>query len=137
MKRLLGQDRLWPASRAPFAPMLADDLFIWVALGVVIGGRLGYVLLYDAAPFLQHPLEILADLDGRHGVPWRHGRHHRWPCGCSPAVRGVKPETVMDLVAAAVPIGLFFGRIANFINAEVVGAVSNVPWAMVFPGYGC
>ncbi len=135
VKRLLGETRLWRDARPPFPPDVADDLFIWVALGVVIGGRLGHVFLYEPAYFLQNPLEIPKIWQGGmafHGgmlgtivAMWLFARH-----------RGVTPLSVFDLVAASVPFGLFLGRIANFINAEVVGAVSNVPWAMVFPGYG-
>lgn len=135
MKRLVADPRLWPGGKPPFAPHLADDLFIWVALGVVIGGRLGHVLLYEPLLYLQRPLEILKIWNGGmafHGgmlgtilAMWLFARRH-----------AITPLTVMDLVAASVPFGLFFGRIANFINAEVVGRESDVPWAMVFPGWG-
>ena len=135
IKRLLADGRLWAGGKAPISPDTADDLFLFVAVGVVIGGRLGNVLLYDIAYYAKHPLEILQIWKGGmafHGglagvivAAWVFGR---W--------RGVRPQTVLDLVAAAVPFGLFFGRIANFINAEVVGRESTVPWAMAFPGYG-
>lgn len=135
LKRMLSTGRLWPANRSPLPPEQADDLFIWVALGVVIGGRLGHVLLYEPKYFLQYPVEILKVWHGGmafHGgligtivAMWLFARR-----------RGIVPLTVMDLVAASVPFGLFFGRLANFINGEVVGRESNVPWAMVFPGYG-
>ena len=135
LKRLLRESRLWPGGRAPFAPELADDLFRWVALGVVVGGRLGNVLLYDAGYYLAHPLEIFQIWRG--GMAFHGGLLGtvvaRWLFA---RARGVVAFSVMDLVAAAVPFGLFFGRLANFINAEVVGRVSNVPWAMVFPGAG-
>ncbi len=131
LKRLLSDPRLWPAGRAPLAPTEADDLFIWVALGVVIGGRVGHILLFEPAPFLANPLEVLKI--------WRGGMaFHGGLIGTIVAMwlfarrRAIAPLTVMDLVAAAVPFGLFFGRIANFINAEVVGAESRVPWAMAF-----
>ncbi|MBS0242715.1 MAG: prolipoprotein diacylglyceryl transferase [Proteobacteria bacterium] len=135
VKRLLATRSLWPDEKPPFAPEVVDDLFIWVALGVVIGGRLGHVLLYEPGYFLSHPLDILQIWRGGmafHGgmlgtilAMWLFARHMK-----------VSALSVMDLVSAAVPIGLFFGRIANFINAEVVGLPSRVPWAMVFPGYG-
>ena len=135
LKHLLSKTSLWPGGKAPLAPELADDLFIWVAAGVVLGGRLGHVLFYEPAFFLQFPAEIPKVWNGGmafHGgligtivAMWLFARR-----------RNVHPFTVMDLVAASVPFGLFFGRLANFINAEVVGRESNVPWAMVFPGYG-
>jgi phosphatidylglycerol---prolipoprotein diacylglyceryl transferase len=135
MKRLVANARLWRDGKSPFAATLADDLFIWVALGVVIGGRLGHILLYEPLLYLQRPLEILKIWNGGmafHGgmlgtifAMWLFARRHN-----------VTPLTVMDVVAASVPFGLFFGRIANFINAEVVGRESDVPWAMIFPGWG-
>ncbi len=135
IKRLLSTDRLWRDGKPPFAANLADDLFVWVALGVVIGGRLGNVLLYEPLHYLNHPLEIFQIWRGGmafHGgligtivAMWLFARRQR-----------VNALSVMDVVAAAVPFGIFFGRIANFINAEVIGRVSDVPWAMVFPGGG-
>ena len=135
IKRLLSTDRLWRDGKPPFAANLADDLFVWVALGVVIGGRLGNVLLYEPLHYLNHPLEIFQIWRGGmafHGgligtivAMWLFARRQR-----------VNALGVMDVVSAAVPFGIFFGRIANFINAEVIGRESDVPWAMVFPGAG-
>jgi phosphatidylglycerol:prolipoprotein diacylglycerol transferase len=135
LRRLLAQPRLWQDNKPPFPPDIADDLFIWVAAGVVLGGRLGHILLYEPSYYWQNPVEILKIWHGGmafHGgllgtvvAMWLFARH-----------RGVQPLSVMDLVSAAVPIGLFFGRLANFVNAEVVGKESSVPWAMVFPGSG-
>ncbi len=131
LKRLVADDRLWPNSRPAFATDFADDLFIWVAVGVVVGGRLGHFLLYEPHLILSAPLELLAIWKGGmafHGgligtivAMWLFARR-----------RAVATLTVMDLVAASVPFGLFFGRIANFINAEVVGRETSVPWAMSF-----
>ena len=135
IKRMLAERRLWRDGRPPFEPAVADDLFLWVALGVVIGGRLGHVLLYEPAVYLSNPIEIL--MVHRGGMAFHGGM-----LGAILAMwlfarrRGLVPLTVMDLVAAVTPIGLFFGRIANFINAEVVGAETKVPWGMVFPGWG-
>ncbi|MFM9940304.1 MAG: prolipoprotein diacylglyceryl transferase [Hyphomicrobiaceae bacterium] len=135
LKSLLANDRLWAHGRAPLAVTTADDLFIWVALGVVLGGRLGHVFLYEPLFFLQYPGEIVKVWHGGmafHGgligtivAMWLFARRN-----------GVSVLSCLDLVAASVPFGLFFGRLANFINAEVVGRESTVPWAMVFPGYG-
>ena len=135
IKRLLARGSLWRDGKAPFPPATADDLFVWVALGVVIGGRLGHILLYEPGHYLRNPLEILQIWHGGmafHGgmvgtiiAMWLFARYMR-----------VQALSVMDLVSAAVPIGLFFGRIANFINAEVMGTVTDAPWAMIFPGVG-
>lgn len=131
LKQLLANARLWDGE-APLQPEEADDLLLWMTLGVVIGGRLGFVFLYEPGYFLQNPLDALKVWQG--GMAFHGGL-----IGVAVAImvfawtRGVHPLTVGDLVAAVTPIGLFFGRIANFINAEVVGRVSDVPWAMVFP----
>lgn len=135
MKRLLANKNLWRDGRPPFAPALADDLFIWVALGVVIGGRLGHILLYEPGYYFSHPIDILKI--------WRGGMaFHGGMLGTILAMYlfarrfKVSPLSVMDTVSAAVPFGLFFGRLANFVNAEVVGSVTTVPWGMIFPGWG-
>ncbi|MDX2157722.1 MAG: prolipoprotein diacylglyceryl transferase [Hyphomicrobiaceae bacterium] len=135
IKRLLTDRSLWREGKPPFAPELADDLFIWVALGVVIGGRLGNVLLYEPLYYLHNPLEIVQIWRG--GMAFHGGLVGTIVAMWLFARRVQAPElSVMDLVAAAVPIGLFFGRVANFINAEVLGTPSQVPWAIVFPGAG-
>ena len=135
IRRLLSEGRLWAGGKAPLEPDIADDLFLFVALGVVLGGRLGNVLLWDFGFYSKNPMEILKVWKGGmafHGglvgvivSAWLFSR-----------LRHVRLATMLDLVAAAVPIGLFFGRLANFINAEIVGSASTVPWAMAFPGYG-
>lgn len=135
VKRLLGRRDLWRDGRPPFEPHVADDLFIWVALGVIIGGRLGHVLLYEPGLYMKNPIEILQI--------WRGGMaFHGGLVGTIVAMwlfarrQNVDALSVMDLVSAAVPIGLGFGRLANFVNAEVIGRESSVPWAMVFPNAG-
>lgn len=135
IKRMLADSRLWRDGRPPFQPVVADDLFLWVALGVVLGGRLGHVLLYEPGQYLSDPIQIL--MVHRGGMAFHGGM-----LGAIAAMwlfarnRGLVPLTVMDLVAAVVPVGLFFGRVANFINAEVVGSETSVPWGMVFPDWG-
>jgi phosphatidylglycerol---prolipoprotein diacylglyceryl transferase len=135
VRQLLGTPRLWRADQWPFPEDLASDLLLYSALGVMVGGRLGNVLLYEPGFYWQHPAEILA--------VWRGGMaFHGGLIGTGVALlvlarmRNLPFWTLIDLVAVAVPIGLFLGRIANFINAELWGHVSNVPWAMVFPGGG-
>lgn len=135
VKRLLATPRLWRNEQAPFAPPLVDDLLLWVTLAVVVGGRLGQVLLYDPGYYAQHPLEIFE--------VWRGGMAFHGALIASgiaivlfARAQKTSPLSIMDLCSAAVPVGIFLGRIANFINSEHWGRPSNVPWAMVFPNGG-
>ncbi|MGI9437540.1 MAG: prolipoprotein diacylglyceryl transferase [Geminicoccaceae bacterium] len=111
-----------------------DDLLLYIMFGVILGGRLGYVLFYRPDYYLAHPGEILAVWTG--GMSFHGGL-----IGVLLAMamfgyrRKIAFLEIGDTVAAAVPIGLFFGRIANFINGELFGRASTAPWAMVFP-YG-
>ncbi len=122
------------AARPPHAiePAAFDDFLLWATLGVVLGGRLGYVLFYKPAYFLGNPLEIFA--------LWQGGMSfHGGAAGVILAIflfarrRGVSWLSLGDLVVCAVPIGLFLGRLANFINGELYGRASDAAWAMVFP----
>jgi phosphatidylglycerol:prolipoprotein diacylglycerol transferase len=112
-----------------------DDFLVWATLGVILGGRLGYVLFYDADYYFSHPMAILA--------VWRGGMSfHGGLLGVAIAMvlycraRKLPLLGFADLVACAAPIGLFFGRLANFINGELFGRPSDVPWAVVFPAGG-
>ena len=150
--RMLQQKSLW--TNPPFngkPPATADDigdLVVWATFGVIIGGRLGWVLFYGIAlcsvspgqgmcvglpgDFIAHPIRIVAAWDGGmsfHGgligmivALWLFARR-----------RSIQLFTLGDLVASVTPIGLFFGRIANFINGELWGKPTDVPWAMIFP----
>jgi len=135
IKHLLRQDRLWPSERRPFGPERVDDLLLFMTIGVLFGGRLGYVLFYEPRYFLTHPLEIPAVWNG--GMSF-HGALIGSILAISVFARRIGTDVwnVMDLAAAATPMGLFFGRLANFINSELWGRTSDVPWAMVFPGAG-
>jgi phosphatidylglycerol:prolipoprotein diacylglycerol transferase len=135
IKHLLGSQRLWPAGKAPFAPARADDLLLYMTLGVLLGGRLGYVLFYEPRFFLSHPLEIPAVWNG--GMSF-HGALIGSIIATIAFARRIEasPWSVMDLTAAAAPMGLLFGRLANFVNGELWGRPSTLPWAMVFPGAG-
>lgn len=132
---LVQREAMWGSLSRPTLAEL-DDLLIWVAVGVVAGGRLGFVLFYDLPSYLANPLEILA--------VWRGGMSfHGGLAGAALALflfarrKGYNPLSVFDLIAAVVPIGLFFGRIANFINGELWGRVApDFPFAMVFPHGG-
>ena len=162
--RMLHQASLWknkPFSGKP--PTTADDigdLFVWITLGVIVGGRLGYDLFYgtffcgiwtgrdcgvgpNALPlaYLTNPLRLIAEWHG--WVPMLQGMSfHGGLIGVVVALylfcrkRKLDLLKVGDLIAAATPIGLFFGRIANFINGELWGKKTDVPWAMVFPRAG-
>jgi phosphatidylglycerol---prolipoprotein diacylglyceryl transferase len=112
-----------------------DDFILWVTLGIIVGGRLGYVLFYNAPYFVDHPAEIVQ--------LWKGGMSfHGGFLGCVLAVvlfarrRGISWLSLGDITCAVAPIGLFLGRLANFINAELWGRVTEVPWGMVFPGAG-
>lgn len=132
--RLVRLDRLWGGLARPDQRQV-DDLLLYVALGVVLGGRIGYITFYDPAKYLADPLEMLRVW---HGGMAFHGGMVGSILGIWLFARrnGLRFLTLCDLVAAAVPIGLFFGRIANFINGELWGNVSDLPWAMVFPTGG-
>lgn len=134
INRLVTAEKLWGDIARPNTRQV-DDLLLYVALGVVIGGRTGYVLFYDLPTYLANPAEILQVW---HGGMSFHGGLLGAGLGQYIFARRAKVGllSVFDLVCGAVPIGLFFGRIANFINGELWGRVTDVPWAMVFPTGG-
>jgi phosphatidylglycerol:prolipoprotein diacylglycerol transferase len=104
-------------------------------LGVILGGRLGYVLFYDFSTYLHHPLQVFAIWKG--GMSFHGGLLGTIVAGWIFCRReGLGLLSTADRVAVVVPVGLGLGRIANFINNELVGRVTDVPWGMVFPGYG-
>jgi phosphatidylglycerol---prolipoprotein diacylglyceryl transferase len=112
-----------------------DDFLVWATLGVVLGGRIGYILFYNLQFYSEHPLQAL--------YLWRGGMSfHGGLLGVTLAIyfftrsRQLPFFTFSDIIAPAVPIGLFFGRIANFINGELFGRPTRVPWAMIFPKGG-
>jgi phosphatidylglycerol---prolipoprotein diacylglyceryl transferase len=134
-RRLAARAELWRPLPQP-SPADIDDLIVWVALGVVLGGRLGYVLFYNLDAYLARPAEILAVW---HGGMSFHGGF----LGAVLAIvglarnRGLNPLAMLDLAAVVTPIGLFFGRIANFINGELWGRVApDFPYGVVFPYAG-
>ncbi|MEE8578454.1 MAG: prolipoprotein diacylglyceryl transferase [Hyphomicrobium sp.] len=132
IRRLLSQTKLWADDRPPFLPQKVDDLLIYMVAGVLIGGRLGFVLFYEPSYYLENPLDIVA--------VWKGGMaFHGGLFGSGVAIwifsrrNGINPWSTSDLCTATVPIGIFFGRIANFINGELFGRPTDVPWGMVFP----
>lgn len=134
-KRVVNNAALWPASGSPIKSIDLDDFLTWAVVGIVAGGRLGYVLFYNPGYYLSHPLEIPAIWDG--GMSFHGGA-----MGSIVAMvlfarsRGFSPFSMLDVIAAASCFGIFFVRIANFINSELWGRTSDVPWAMVFPNGG-
>ncbi len=132
--RLLQRDALWGAVRRPTVASL-DDLLVYCALGVVLGGRIAYVIFYNPMFFLVHPEEIPMVWNG--GMSF-HGGLAGAAAGVWLFARkiGVPVMPVADLCCAVAPIGLMLGRIANFIKPELWGRPTDVPWAIVFPGGG-
>jgi phosphatidylglycerol:prolipoprotein diacylglycerol transferase len=130
-RRLVSDARLWGAGPPPMTLADIDDLLLWVTIGIIAGGRLGNVLLYDPEPYLRDPLAVLRIWEG--GMAFHGGL-----IGVILAVaifafrRGIPILSLLDVAAAATPFGLFFGRIANFINAELWGRVTDVPWGVIF-----
>jgi phosphatidylglycerol:prolipoprotein diacylglycerol transferase len=134
-RRLVSRPHLWGDVKRPTA-LDIDDLIVWVALGVVLGGRIGYVLFYNLASYASNPLEALAI--------WRGGMSfHGGFLGAILAIalfarsRRVGVLSMLDVAAVVTPIGLFFGRIANFVNGELWGRPApDFPYAFVFPNAG-
>ena len=131
-RRLTATPELWAGKTPTLKPEEVDDLLLWATFGVVLGGRLGYVLFYNPAHYFAHPLDIFKVWSG--GMSFHGGFlgvavamfcYGRW--------RKVGLDKLLDLAAPGVPVGLMLGRIANFINGELFGRPSDVPWAMVFP----
>ena len=115
-----------------WSPKMLDDILFYGVLGVILGGRLGYVLFYKASYYFAHPLEILAVWQG--GMSF-HGGFLGVIIAMALFARRHKLSWlfITDFIAPLVPPGLAFGRIGNYINGELWGRTSDVPWAMVFP----
>ena len=134
-KRLAADTRLWPGGVSPMTPEDLDDFLVWAAVGVVAGGRIGYILFYDFARYLANPLDIFALWQG--GMSFHGGF-----AGTVLAIilfarsRGVPVLTMLDVIAAGVPVALGLVRVTNFINSELWGRPTDVPWAVEFPNGG-
>lgn len=112
-----------------------DDLMFWATIGIILGGRLGQVLLWEPGYYFAHPLDILKIWEGGmafHGgflgvvlAIWLYARSQK-----------LSPFAFSDVIAPATPIGLFLGRVANFINGELVGRPTEMPWGVIFPHFG-
>jgi phosphatidylglycerol---prolipoprotein diacylglyceryl transferase len=135
-RSLIKKQRLW-GGPAPITLPQLDDFILWVTLGIIVGGRTGYVLFYNLPFFIAHPAEILE--------LWKGGMSfHGGFMGCVVAVmwfarkNDIPILSLGDITTAVGPIGLFLGRLANFINSELWGrhAEASLPWAMIFPNGG-
>jgi phosphatidylglycerol:prolipoprotein diacylglycerol transferase len=133
-RTLIKTESLW-AGPAPLTVEDFDDFVLWVTLGIILGGRIGYVLFYNLPYFIENPLEVFQ--------LWKGGMSfHGGFIGCLIVIflfarfRNISFLSLGDLTCAAATIGLFLGRIANFINGELWGRPTDVPWAMVFPSGG-
>jgi len=129
----VSRPQLWPGDTAPMSKEQVEDLLTWIILGVILGGRLGYVLFYKPAYYLDNPSEIL--------MVWQGGMaFHGGFLGVVVAAwiwagrQGVNRLSLGDSLALAVPTGLLLGRVANFINGELWGRPTDVPWGVAFPG---
>lgn len=135
VRMLCAKPQLWGNNRIP-QPQEIDDLILWVALGVVLGGRVGYVLFYNFDYYAAHPSEMIA--------VWKGGMSfHGGLAGAALAIIlfarriAINPLSLLDVVAVVAPLGIGFGRVANFINSELWGRVAvDVPWGVVFPNGG-
>ncbi|WP_374572860.1 prolipoprotein diacylglyceryl transferase [Phenylobacterium sp.] len=132
---LIRRQSLWAHRPAPATVEQIDDLILWITLGIIVGGRLGHVFFYTPSIVWTDPVEIIR--------VWHGGMSfHGGAIGVFLAIilfcRANKLDVLRigDLVTACAPIGLFFGRIANFINGELWGRPTSLPWGMVFPGAG-
>lgn len=120
---------------APMARRHADDFIFYATLGIILGGRLAYVIFYDPIPMLTHPIQIIKLWDG--GMSFHGGAFGVVIATWWLAKRnGLSMLRFLDYVACCGPFGLFFGRLANFVNGELWGRPTDVPWAIVFPGAG-
>ncbi|TCT08228.1 prolipoprotein diacylglyceryl transferase [Aquabacter spiritensis] len=133
-RHLVSRPALWGGT-SPMRPADLDDALFWATFGVILGGRLGYVLFYNFGYFLQHPAEML--------MVWKGGMSfHGGLAGTLLALvlfarsRGIAVLSLLDVAGVVAPIGLLFGRIANFINGELWGRPSDAPWAVIFPSGG-
>jgi phosphatidylglycerol:prolipoprotein diacylglycerol transferase len=130
-RAIIANEKFW-GGPAPMTVLDYDDFVLWVTLGIILGGRTGYVLFYNLPHFLEHPVEIIE--------VWKGGMSfHGGFLGCVAAVllfahhRGIPALSLGDVTCAVGPIGLLLGRFANFINGELWGRVTDMPWAMIFP----
>ncbi|PVH29097.1 prolipoprotein diacylglyceryl transferase [Pararhodobacter oceanensis] len=133
--RTLRRPTLWPGLEAPMRGEQVEALLTWIIIGVILGGRLGFVLFYQPAFYLAHPAQILRVWEG--GMSFHGGLAGATLAGFWFARRkGIAASALGDAMAMVIPIGLGLGRLANFINAELWGHPTTLPWGVRFPGSG-
>lgn len=131
----LRRPALWAGNQPPMTPEQVEALLTWIILGVILGGRLGYVLFYQPGFYLANPAQILRVWEG--GMSFHGGLLGATVAGFLFARRNAIPASAIgDSMAMVIPVGLGLGRLANFINAELWGHPSTLPWAVAFPGQG-
>ena len=131
--RVLKRPGLWQGGEAPMTVAQLEDLMTWIIIGIILGGRLGFVLFYQPGYYLANPGEILMIWQG--GMAFHGGLLGVAVAGWIWSARqGVARLPMADMMALATPPGLLFGRLANFVNAELWGRPTDVPWAVAFPG---
>ncbi|MGB1829749.1 MAG: prolipoprotein diacylglyceryl transferase [Paracoccaceae bacterium] len=124
---------LWPRNQSPIEPVQAEDLMTWIVFGVILGGRLGYVIFYEPSKYIGDPVSILKVWQG--GMSFHGGSLGVVLTAYLFFKRNLVPyASGADLLALCTPIGLLLGRIANFINAELWGRATEMPWGVAFPG---
>lgn len=129
---LMRRPRLW-GGVAPMRPEQVEELLTWVVAGVILGGRLGFVLFYEPGYYLSHPAEIIKVWQG--GMSFHGGfLGVVLAAGAWARRNGVAALRLADALAVAAPVGLLLGRLANFINAELWGRPTTAPWGVIFPG---
>jgi len=131
-KKLVTTNHLWAPASSPITEIDIDDFLIWAVGGIILGGRIGYILFYDLPTYLDNPLAVFAVWQG--GMSFHGGL-----AGIILAMilfarrRGFSPYSLFDVIAASCGLGIFLGRVSNFINGELYGRVSDAPWAVIFP----
>jgi phosphatidylglycerol---prolipoprotein diacylglyceryl transferase len=130
-RRLVGDNRLWGYRNPPLTRANIDDFLVWLVIGIVLGGRIGYALFYQPGHFLDDPLAFLRLWEG--GMSFHGGLAGViLTMTIFSLVKRTPMLSLFDVAAASVTFGLFFGRVANFVNAELWGRVTDVPWGVVF-----
>jgi phosphatidylglycerol:prolipoprotein diacylglycerol transferase len=132
IRKIVANDRYWAGAKRP-SPDSIDDLLVYCAFGVIVGGRLGYVLFYNLPHYLAHPFDAFQLWEG--GMSFHGGLIGAFVGILLFSRRYDAPIlSVLDLSSLVAPVGLFLGRIANFIRPELWGRPTDVPWAVIFPG---
>ncbi len=132
-RKLVRTECFWLPQNSPMDEIDIDDFLVWAVVGIILGGRIGYILFYDLATYLNNPMAVFAVWQG--GMSFHGGL-----AGITLAMimfarkKGFTPFSLFDVIAASCGLGIFLGRVSNFINSELYGRKSDVPWAVIFPG---